>query len=184
MQYSVAVHKGMERDALQQLKAAFGFGSVDARMPMKDYLRRGKGAWVPTTSVLFPGYLIVSSFAPLDNARIAHILGATFYDADPVCSIRALSDDEARLVHSLTAFNSVVGFSRGVMRSGRLQVLSGPLVGLESVLGKVDRHKRKAYFKQGIFPNLTRPELAPDAFVSHEDKQPPLYLGLEVSRKQ
>lgn len=183
MQYSIAVHKGFERDAVQRLKVAYGFGAVDARLPVKDYLRRGKGAWVPTTSVLFPGYVLVSSFAPLDQRRMAQILGEAFYSDGAGEPIRELSDDEARLVHSLTAFNTVVGFSRGTLRAGELQVVSGPLAGLESIIGKVDRHKRKAYLKQGLFPNLTRPTLPPNAFVSHEDKQPPLYLGLEVAVK-
>ena len=181
MQYSVAVHKDFERDAVQRLKAEFGFGSLDARLPMKDFLRRGNGAWVPTTSVMFPGFVIVQSVPELDRERIAACIGDLLYTAHGAEPIRALDDSETRIVHSLTAFNTVIGFSRGEIHRGKLRVLSGPLVGMEPIIGKVDRHKRKAYFKQGLFPGLTRPAFPSDVFLTRDDRQPPLYVGLEVA---
>ena len=181
MQFSIAVHKDTEREAVQRIKTDFRYASIDARLPMKDYLRRGNGAWVPTTSVMFPGYIIVSSIPELDSERIECCLGDLLYTAHGSDPIRVLGDSETRIVHSLTAFHTVIGFSRGEIHRGGLHVLSGPLVGMEPIIGKVDRHKRKAYLKQGLFPGLTRPPIPEGAYASRDDRQPPLYVGLEVA---
>ena len=39
---------------------------------------------------------------------------------------------------------SVVGISKGIIRNGRVIVTSGPLKGRESLIRKIDRHKRTA----------------------------------------
>ena len=41
--------------------------------------------------------------------------------------------------------------SRGIIVDGRLTILSGPLVGEESRIVKVDRHKRRAWLQMELF---------------------------------
>lgn len=133
-------------DAAARRVAALGGPAVRACFPLRrQMLRRKAGAWSYALEPLFPGYLFLSSDDPESVDRALR----RSTQPDVVLSagrcVAALSDAEAALVRALADGEGIVRSSRGRIVDGRLVVDSGPLVGLEDLVRRVDRHHRAAW---------------------------------------
>ncbi len=62
-----------------------------------------------------------------------------------------LSDEEEATIRRLLGNREIAGLSTGVIRDGVLQVLDGPLKGMEQYIVHINRHKRKAWLKMLLF---------------------------------
>lgn len=62
-----------------------------------------------------------------------------------------LSEEEVCFIRQLTGDSDTVKMSEGIIEHDKVKVLCGPLVGLESTICKIDRHKRKAWSNTEIF---------------------------------
>lgn len=133
-------------DAAARRVAALGGPAVRACFPLRrQMLRRKAGAWSYALEPLFPGYLFLSSDDPESVDRALR----RSTQPDVVLSagrcVAALSDAEAALVRALADGEGIVRSSRGRIVDGQLVVDSGPLVGLEDLVRRVDRHHRAAW---------------------------------------
>ena len=119
--------------------------------PRYKTMARENGAWVPDEQPLLPGYLIAVTNRPelLDSAlrrvpELTRILGSDK-------AFTPLSDDETAWISAFTQRGSrTVLMSEGFKEGGRVYVTSGPLVGREAMIVKVDRRKHVAYLQLEI----------------------------------
>ena len=49
--------------------------------------------------------------------------------------------------------------SEGIIEPSRIRILSGPLMGMEGQIRKIDRHKRKAWIEVELFGRIQRVEV-------------------------
>ena len=96
-------------------------------------LRREGGTWVARVEPVWPGYVLVEP----EHGVTAEDLGA----------IGQLSLKESALVRKLGGQSHVIPVSEGRIQNGQLTVLFGPLMGLEPLVRKIDRHKRLAWLE-------------------------------------
>ena len=133
-------------DAAARRVAALGGDAVQTCFPLRrQMLRKKAGAWNYALEPLFPGYLFLASDDPeaVDFALRRSTQPDLMLGADG--RLATLSDAEAALVHALADAQGVVRSSRGRIVEGDLVVESGPLVGLEGLVRRVDRHHRAAW---------------------------------------
>ncbi|MCD7764295.1 MAG: KOW motif-containing protein [Lachnospiraceae bacterium] len=62
-----------------------------------------------------------------------------------------LSDEEVDFLLRFGGEEQVVEISKGVFEGSRVKVISGPLVGKEGLIKKIDYHKRKAILEVEMF---------------------------------
>ena len=62
-----------------------------------------------------------------------------------------LSEKEVRLLRHLIGEQETMEMSEGIIENDRVVILSGPLMGMESTIQKIDRHKRKAWISMEMF---------------------------------
>ena len=62
-----------------------------------------------------------------------------------------LSQEEIDLLLRMGSDSQLVEMSSGIIENDRVQVLSGPLKGMEGSICKIDRHKRMAYLEVEMF---------------------------------
>lgn len=62
-----------------------------------------------------------------------------------------LSQEEIDLLLRMGSDSQLVEMSSGIIENDRVQVLSGPLKGMEGSIRKIDRHKRMAYLEVEMF---------------------------------
>lgn len=62
-----------------------------------------------------------------------------------------LSQEEVNLLMRMGKDNQLVEMSSGIIKDNRIQILSGPLQGMEDSIRRIDRHKRVAYLEVEMF---------------------------------
>ncbi|MDO4289597.1 MAG: antiterminator LoaP [Eggerthellaceae bacterium] len=111
-----------------------------------------EGKWLPAEQPLMPGYLIAETAQPERLAQaLRRIDGfARLVQKDDVFA--PLSDIDVRWIDSQTqGGSSAVAMSEGYIEAGVLHVTSGPLVGREAHIKKVDHRKKAAYLEIEAF---------------------------------
>ena len=67
-----------------------------------------------------------------------------------------LNDEEVNLLQTFGGHGQRVGLSEGVIEHSKIRVYSGPLVGKEKYIRKIDRHKRRAVLEMPMFGGTKR----------------------------
>ena len=119
----------------------------DVRIIYYESKRKYQGSWHTEKRTMFPGYLFVESDRVedlfLELRRIPELTKLLGYGGDIV----AISKEEEEFLRLLTAGAETVEMSYGIQEGDRVIVQTGSLVGLESIIRRIDRHKRKAYIE-------------------------------------
>jgi transcriptional antiterminator NusG len=96
---------------------------------------------------MFPGYLFVVTddvellFQQFHQVpKLTRILGT---DKVPV----ELSDEEVHFLQRILNPEGIVEISRGILIGDTLKIQSGPLIGMEGNVTRIDRHKREVRLK-------------------------------------
>lgn len=162
MWYVIQVTTGRERALCEKVRrAADGLAEergLDADEVLEELFSpryrtrtRRDGAWADDEQPLLPGYLIAVTGRPDLLAQalrrvpdFARVLGND--DA-----FIPLADGEAAWIDAFTgAGRRTVEMSEGFKEGGKVCVTSGPLVGYEGAITKVDRRKHVAYLQLDV----------------------------------
>lgn len=153
--YAIQVETEREDTACEVIlhtAQAKGLGGVFEELfsPKRATLTKQKGELVEGREPLLPGYVIAichpqdldAVIAALSHSpRFARLVGAgeTF---------TPLSDQEVSWISAFTQReNRTVEMSEGFIEKGRVVITSGPLIGQEALVTKIDRRRRIAYLK-------------------------------------
>ena len=108
--------------------------------------------------LLFPGYVFVYTAQPeelhtiLKKKNISDFL-KILQTGDEFVPI---TDEEEEILKRLTGETGRVDISTGLIREGVLQVIQGPLKGMEPYVRHIDRHKKKATLEMTLFGEKKR----------------------------
>ncbi|WP_165054383.1 MULTISPECIES: transcription termination/antitermination NusG family protein [unclassified Adlercreutzia] len=157
------------KEAASGLRAASAAGILrECFVPKACVAQKVDGKWIPCERVLLPGYLIAVT-ARADQLEpvlrrvpdLTRILGNdnafTPLDASEVAWLEASTSQSDR----------VVEMSEGCLEGGRLRITSGPLLGKEAWVRKVNHRKKVAYLEMQMFGRTIKAQ-----------------LGLKVKRKR
>lgn len=167
MLYAIQVRTGSENTTIDELKTKIsGKLMTDVYTPLREERYKEDKKWKVRYKVLFPGYIFIETE---DIMEVIHQLNLiTRYtrvitmDREPI-SVR---DDELVLIDRLTGGDHVVEVSEGIIVGDKIKVLYGPLLGLEGLITKINRHKRKAWIDTNLF-----------------GRQQVIKVGLEITEK-
>lgn len=135
--------------------------------PKTEMMKRYEGAWHKEMKPMFPGYIFAVTDQPeelymefLKVPKLTKLLGT---DNVPV----ALSEAEVMLLRKVTNQEHVAEMSVGVIEGDQLIVKDGPLMGIEGLVKRINRHKRLAVVEVEMFGRMVE-----------------MTLGLEVVEKK
>lgn len=114
-------------------------------LPLRQEIFHAAGEWHMQTKKLLPGYLFLASDDPkqlTEQCKKNHMLAKND-------ELIFLNEQDMGLF-SLTR-NGIIEMSKGIIVNGKLKIISGPLMGKESTIKKIDRHKRKAWVSVNLF---------------------------------
>ncbi len=160
MWYAVQVYTGAEENTCIQCERILrSLPKEKGRPPLADECcvlyheeqRKFKGRWRTCRRPLFPGYLFISTEHPLEVfAELRHVVGLTnlLHIEEEIVP---LTQKESDFLMQIAGDDRIVEMSEGIIEGNHIKVLSGPLVGMEGTIRKVDRHKRKAYIEVEMF---------------------------------
>ncbi len=106
-----------------------------------DRMRKYMGAWHMERQLLYPGNIILETnnktnlLRELRNCREMNMQEK---------QLSRMDEREEALLKRLCGEKHHLEMSRGVIRKGAAQITDGPLIGMENIICKIDRHKRLA----------------------------------------
>lgn len=159
MWYVAQVNSGQEAVVRDMCKQMIGQEVLqDCFLPEYETMRKIQGEWKSVRRLLFPGYMFVvtDSIFPLlaelkkVPARI-RLLGQDSAKGD----ITPLSEDEQDWIIAFTDESHCVRMSEAVIEGDSITVTSGPMLGREAIIKKIDRHKRRALIEVVMFGRST-----------------------------
>ncbi|MCR4704643.1 MAG: antiterminator LoaP [Lachnospiraceae bacterium] len=161
MWYVIWTGVGNEEKVSQQLASMCPDGSSERYfIPKRCELIKYKKNWTCEDRILFPGYIFVETeavedvFFQLDKTvRPAKILRC---DKEFV----PVSEEERSFIHQLIGDDGVAGISIGEIKDHVVTITSGPLKGLEGIIKRIDRHKRRAYLEVDLFDRTINVRMA------------------------
>lgn len=145
--YIIQVSSGEEQRVCQDINRFIPSSLVtECFVPTSERPFHRGSAWSYVRQPMFPGYVFVD--VP-DVARFQSELGRVPRFTRVLGSGDAcvpLSAEEEAWLQAVTSRGSrALEMSRGIIKSGELVILSGPLMGRTAQVKKIDRHKRLAY---------------------------------------
>lgn len=109
------------------------------------------GTWRILTKVLFPGYIFIETDrieeVLIDLVKISEFSLVLGTDGDPL----PVHPKEEALLSRLAGKNETIEMSTGFIEGDRVIVTGGPLAGLEGLITKINRHKRRAVIAVTMF---------------------------------
>lgn len=168
MWYVIQVRVGTEETIRLQCEKKIDKDILDSCfIPYYEARRKKVGIWKTEQKILFPGYVFVVTesveqlYLELKKIEGLTKLLGTGEDVVPI------SCEEEGMLRKLSGEDHVMEMSEGIMEGSQVIIQSGPLMGQEGLIKRIDRHKRKAWLELPMFGRLQLVE-----------------VGLEITRKE
>ncbi|MCD8075251.1 MAG: antiterminator LoaP [Lachnospiraceae bacterium] len=125
-------------------------------IPYYEEQRKLHGKWNLLKKVLFPGYIFMVT-DELDELRfrLKRVQGMTkiLGTGDEIVP---LTEEEVLFMQKFGGEKQIVEISKGILEGNQVRILSGPLIGKEALIQKIDYHKRRAYLELEMFGRMQR----------------------------
>ena len=167
MWYVVQVRSGTEHNIRIQCNKKIPDTIMErCFIPYYEEKKKQNGTWNTLQKVLFPGYIFMITedgeklFFHLKTIEGMTKLIGTGQDIIP------LKEEEITFLKRFGGEEQIVYMSEGIIEGTQVIITSGPLMGMEGLIQKIDRHKRKAWLDLELFGRMQQVE-----------------VGLEITRK-
>ena len=168
MWYVMQVRTGTEENIRCQCQRLINSNVLErCFIPYYQQKKRFQGEWHIQERILFPGYVFLIAENPekLVNG-LRKVIGLTklIGTGDEIVP---LVQEEIDLLMKIGTDKQLVEISSGIIENDRVQILAGPLMGMEGNIRRIDRHKRMAYLEIEMFGRTVE-----------------MKVGLEIIRKE
>lgn len=152
MWYVMQVRTGTEESIRCQCQRTIDSSVLErCFIPYYQQKKRFQGKWHIQERILFPGYVFLvcrNIEGLLENLK--HVIGFTKVIGTG-SEIVPLTEEEVDLLKRMGKEEQLVEMSTGIIENDTVQILNGPLKGMEGCIRKIDRHKRKAWLEIEMF---------------------------------
>lgn len=160
--FVVQVFRGQEDFFIDRLK---GFDEFEVFTPKQVQLLKRKEKLLKVIKPLFPGYIFVATdndfteFMQFYQQFIVIHVGCVRllrYKDD----VEALYPHERAFIERFVNKDRIIDSSFGFIEGDRIRIVEGPLIGNESLIKKINRHKRTALIEITLFGEIQAIELS------------------------
>jgi transcriptional antiterminator NusG len=157
--YVLFVKAGKERKIEEYLKKQLNQDVCIPFFPLQEILFKRSGILKKEIRLLFPGYVFIDSSLP--NQEFMKEINYLINKCSDIISLLKYSDTviamkecEKNMLLCLCNNDHCIGASYGIIEGDKIHIFDGPLKGLESVVRKVNRHKREALIEIEIMGDV------------------------------
>ncbi len=157
--YVLFIKSGKERKVEQYLRKELSIDISIPFIPLQEILFKKTGTIKKEIRPLFPGYVFVDSILPehefLEEAKYltnksSDIIGLLKYSDTEI----AMRESEKQRLLRLCNNDHCIEASYGIIEGDKIHIFDGPLKGMESIVKKVNRHKREALIELEIMGDV------------------------------
>lgn len=125
-------------------------------IPKTKKVRKIRGFFHEREEILFKGYVFMISDAIDDLYQSLKLIPElTKVLGNDGTNILPILKEEAIFLLMFGKEDHIVDMSKGYIVGSKIIIISGPLVGNEGIIRKIDRHKRIAYIEVKLFDQIT-----------------------------
>lgn len=155
MWYVIQVRTGTEENIRLQCTARIPQAVLErCFLPYYEEKRKIRGSWNVQKKHLFPGYV----FAVTEDIETLYEMLKSVMGMTRLLGVGEdivpLTEAEVQFLKRFGGEDQVVGMSKGIIENSVTKILSGPLVGMEGTIRKIDRHKRKGWIEIEMFGRM------------------------------
>lgn len=150
--YVLFVRAGKEQSVEHLLKTWLNSYGFLPFIPMNERIFKNSGIIKKELKPLFPGYVFIES--ELSSPDFIRIINPLIHSSNNIIRLLRYSDSEFSVREAeknmlLKLYNDdyCIESSSGIMVGDRIIVTDGPLIGCESKIKKLNRHKREAWIE-------------------------------------
>jgi len=170
--YVLFVLTGHEQEAARDIREAFSREEILPFLPNVERLFKKKSETKKELHLMFPGYVFIETKLSGDDFRTRSIetikrskhITRLLCGSD--CESMAVSDAERSVLSAFWKDERKIEASRGLVEGDNIRIIEGSLMGFESAIKKIDRHRREAIVEIELF-----------------GKMQPVRVALEIVRK-
>lgn len=148
--YVLFVRAGEEQNVERLLKIWLDTDIIMPFIPLNERLFKNSGIIKKELKPLFPGYVFIES--ELKSHEFIRIISPLIHASSNIIRLLRYSDSEFSVRETekqmlLRLYNEdyCIESSSGIMIGDRIYITEGPLIGCESIVKKLNRHKREAW---------------------------------------
>ena len=154
--YVVQVTVGREEKIVHQIESNIPQELlIRCFVPKYKFMKRYYGSWHIEEKITFPGYIFIKSdriedfFTKLKMTQaFTKMLGLNRGEIFPIY------DEDVMFLLKYDE-NDSLDISKGYILGGKTIITSGPLVGHEGIIRRIDRHKRLAFLEVELLGQIT-----------------------------
>jgi transcriptional antiterminator NusG len=131
-------------------------------IPKRILKERKKGIWSTKEKIMFPGYVLLKGILTIEEYyKFNNIPGIiNFLKAEK--SILKIRKDEVYVLERLLNEGEKIGFSKAIIEGKDVNILEGPLKGMEGQIVSINKRKSRAKVNISFMDNLKTVELGVD----------------------
>ncbi|PEM85123.1 transcription antiterminator [Bacillus wiedmannii] len=157
--YALFVENGKEDVVQKYLRLYFDEHSLYSIVPKRKVPEKKEGQVYHVLKKMFPGYVLIKTSMNADIFyRIKEIPGCyrivnngSYYSKDNGTYYSTITEEEIAPILQLIGNGEVVDYSKIHLENSMVFVKSGPLQGMEGIIKKVDKHKKRAKILLNLF---------------------------------
>lgn len=156
MWYVIQVRTGTEEKIRLQCQKCMRSVVKDCFIPYCEEKKHIQGEWKIQKRILFPGYVFLDANELKQlSLKLKQVSGLTklLGTGDEVVP---LTQGEVEFLIAFGGEEKIVPISEGIIENSKVIILSGPLIGKEGYIKKIDRHKRKAFLEMSLFGRMQK----------------------------
>lgn len=146
--YALYVQPHTEIDVRDALSSK----GIEAAVPREMTIERHGGKWRERARMFFPGYVFIGVKKMTDD--LYHTLKHEAHVLRVLGEPTPLEADEALYIEMLTPTPAPLNASKAVKEGDNIRVVSGPLVGKEGRILKIDKRARRARVRITLFKEI------------------------------
>ena len=141
---------GKEEELVDRISKTFDLDAAKPFVPKRENLFKRRGCVYKSVEILFPGYVFVASeiknidFAITTRKILEQVNRKFRLLGDKNDHYYIVSNRDKELLGELMDNNYCIPSSSGIIENERVIITEGPMRGKESIIKKIERHKRQA----------------------------------------
>lgn len=158
MYYVIWTLTGKENIVRDEILAQIGQENKEKiHILTRERRQKYRGEWQIRKEKLFPGYL----FMDLEASQVEPVRQAFRRVTEHAKVLKTgdelfpIHEEEEQLLRRLTGDTTNVAVSVGVIVGDKIIVKEGPLIGMEGMIKRIDRHKRMAVLEVELFNRVS-----------------------------
>jgi transcriptional antiterminator NusG len=142
--YAVFVESGKEEFVQKQLQIYFDDSVLRSIVPKRKLTERREGKIFHVIKKMFPGYLLIQTDMDIEKYYIIKNIPKLISILNTDTYYSKINEREIEIILKLMDFNDTVEYSSIYIENSTARVISGALQGLEGIIRKIDKRKKRA----------------------------------------